>query len=90
MSCSSEPTILHSSEDFDYTVRKLMPKTVLYVTSKKEGICGNTILPAVPGITKFHIATHCQLMQKCLEWWKHWLNYVGDEASEKDSEMEIS
>ncbi len=65
MSQSSEPTIVQSAKGFSQTARILMPKTtVLYIPEseihreKETRKLWKENLPAIPGITKMHAATH--------------------------------
>ncbi len=65
MSQSSEPTIVQSAKDFSQTARILMPKTtVLYIPEsethreKETRKLWKENLPAIPGITKMHVAMH--------------------------------
>jgi hypothetical protein len=65
MSQSSEPTIVQSAKDFSQVARILMPKTtVLYIPEseihreKETRKLWKENLPAIPGITKMHVATH--------------------------------
>ena len=65
MSQSSEPTIVQSAKDFCQNARILMPKTtVLYIPEseiqreKEARKLWKENLPAVPGITKMHVASH--------------------------------
>ena len=103
MSRSSDPTIVQSPKNFADTARKLMPKTtVLYIPEseirreQERRQLWKDNLPAIPGITKFHVATHSP-KDSTLRLRKHALggestdvNYTGDareEASEQEDQM---
>ena len=81
MSQFLEPTIVQSPNDFSQTVRILMPKQWCYTflrvrfnTKKKARKSWKENLPAMPGITKMHVATHDPKMSR-LQLQKKYIEY---------------